>query len=48
MKREGGSFDITMGTSDGAKVCELICICISYLIGRKYDQKKLSYIQMVD
>ena len=26
VKKEGASFDVTMGAYDGAEVCELICI----------------------
>ena len=35
VKKEGCSFDVTMGAYDGAKVCELIGICMLYLIGKK-------------
>ena len=41
LKKEGGSFDITIGANDGAEVCELIGIYMSYLIGRKYDSKSI-------
>ena len=39
MKKEGGSFDVTMGAYDEAEVCELIGIYMVYLIGKKYDSK---------
>ena len=41
MKKGGGSFDVTMGASDGAEVCELIGIYMLYLIGKKYDSKNI-------
>ena len=41
VKKEGGSFDVTMGASDGAEVCELIDICMLYLIEKKYDSKNI-------
>ena len=41
MKKEGGSFDVTMGAHDGAEVCELIGIYMLYLIGKKYDSKNI-------
>ena len=48
MKKEGGSFDVTMGAYDGAEVCELIGIYMLYLIGKKYDSKMLGYTEMTD
>ena len=41
MKKEGGSFDVTMGAYDGVEVCELIGIYMLYLIGKKYDSKNI-------
>ena len=41
VKKEGGSFDATMGAYDGAEVCELIGIYMLYLIGKKYDSKNI-------
>ena len=41
VKKEGGSFDVTMGACDGVEVCELIGIYMLYLIGRKYDSKNI-------
>ena len=41
VKKEGGSFDVTMGAYDGAEVCELIGIYMLYLIGKKYDSKNI-------
>ena len=35
VKKEGGSFDVTMLAYDGAEVCELIGIYMLYLIGKK-------------
>ena len=37
VKKEDSGFDFTMGEYDGAEVCKLIGICMSYLIGKKYD-----------
>ena len=39
VKKEGASFDVTMGAYDGADVCEVICIYMLYLIGKKYNSK---------
>ena len=41
VKKEGGSFDVTMGVYDGVEVCELIGIYMLYLIGKKYDSKNI-------
>ena len=41
VKKEGGSFDVTMGAYDGVEVCELIGIYMLYLIGKKYDSKNI-------
>ena len=41
MKKEGGSFDVTMGAYGGAEVCELIGIYMLYLMGKKYDSKNI-------
>ena len=41
VKKEGGSFDVTMGAYDGAEVCELIGIYMLHLIGKKYDSKNI-------
>ena len=41
VKKEGGSFDLTMGAYDGAEVCELIDIYMLYLIGKKYNSKNI-------
>ena len=49
VKKEGGSFDVTMGAHDGVDVREFIGIYVLYLIGKKYDsKKKLGYIEMTD
>ena len=41
VKKEGGSFYVTMEAYDGAEVCELIGIYMLYLIGKKYDSKNI-------
>ena len=41
VKKEGGSFDVTMGVYDGVEVCELIGIYMLDLIGKKYDSKNI-------
>ena len=41
VKKEGGSFDVTMGAYNGTEVCELIGIFMLYLIGKKYDSKNI-------
>ena len=39
VKKEGGSFDVTMGAYDGVEVCKLIGIYMLYLIGKSTIQK---------
>ena len=39
VKKEGGSFDVTIRAYDGVEVCELISIYMLHLIGKKYDSK---------
>ena len=34
-------FDVTMGVYDGPEVCELICISMFILLGKKHDSKNL-------
>ena len=41
VKKEGGSFDVTMGAYNWAQVCEFISIYISYLIRKKYNSKDI-------
>ena len=41
MKKEGGSFYVTIGAYDGAQVCELIGIYMLYLIRKKYNSKNI-------
>ena len=41
VKKKGGSFDVTMGAYDGAKMCEPIGIYALYLIGKKCDSKNI-------
>ena len=41
VKKEGGSFDVTMRAYDGAEVCELIGIYMLCLIGKKYDSENI-------
>ena len=41
VKKEGGSFDVTMGAYDGAEVCERIGIYMLYLKGKKCDPKNI-------
>ena len=40
VKKEGGSFDVTMGAYDGAEVCELIDIYMLYIFNKKKVQFK--------
>ena len=40
-KKEGSSFDVTMGVYDGVEVYELIGTYMLYLIGKKYDIKNI-------
>ena len=37
IKKQSNNFDVTMGSYDGAEVCELIGIFILSLIGNKYN-----------
>ena len=41
LKKEGGSFDVTMGAYDGEEVCELIGIYMLHLIWKKYESKNI-------
>ena len=41
VKKKGGSFDVTMGAYDGAKMCDPIGIYALYLIGKKCDSKNI-------
>ena len=41
MKKKGGSFDVTMGAYEKAKVSELIGIYMLYLIGKKHNSKNI-------
>ena len=36
MKKESGSFDVTMGEYNGVEVCELVGIYMLYLIGKVF------------
>ena len=48
VKKEGGSFDVTMRAYDGAEVCELIDIYMLYLIGKSSIKKILGYVEITD
>ena len=41
IKKEGGTFDVTMGAYDGAEVCELVGTFILHQIASKYDRKNI-------
>ena len=41
IKKESGLFDVTMGTYDGAEVCELVGIFILYLVSLKYNKNNI-------
>ena len=41
IKKEGGTFDVTMGAYDGAEVCELVGTYILHQIGSKYNRKNV-------
>ena len=41
MKKGSGLFDVSMGTHDGAEVCELIGIFLLNLLGRQYDTENI-------
>ena len=41
VKKDGGSFDVTIRAYDGVEVCELISIYMLYLIRKKYDSKDI-------
>ena len=47
MKKEGGSFDVTMGMYDWAEVCERIGIYMLYLIGKKYDSNNIGLLASI-
>ena len=37
VKKQGSMFDVTMGSYDGAEVCELVGLYILYLISQEID-----------
>ena len=41
IKKQSNSFDVTMGSYDGAEVCELIGIFMLSLIGNKYNPNNI-------
>ena len=41
VKKEGGSFDATMGVYDGSELCAIIGIYMLHLIGKKYDSRNI-------
>ena len=41
MKKRSDMFDASMGSYDGAEVCELIGIFLLNLLGRKYDTRNI-------
>ena len=43
IKKEGGTFDVTMGAYDGAEVCELVGTYILHQIGSKYNKKNAGF-----
>ena len=47
VKKEGGSFDVTMGMYDWAEVCERIGIYMLYLIGKKYDSNNIGLLASI-
>ena len=40
MKKHSGLFDVTMGTYDGAEVCELVGTYMLSLISKKHNKKR--------
>ena len=48
IKMQNNNFDVTMGSYDGAEVCDLISIFILSLIGNKYNPNNLDYTEMTD
>ena len=41
VKQDGTDFDVTMGSYDGAEVCELVGLYMLHLLSRCFDQKDL-------
>ena len=41
LKKDSGTFDVTMGAYDGAEVCELVGSFILYQLGSKYESKDI-------
>ena len=41
IKKESGLFDVTMGTYDGAEVCELVGSFLLYALSLKYNKTKI-------
>ena len=41
VKQDGTDFDVTMGSYDGAEVCELVGLYMLHLLSNCFDQKDL-------
>ena len=41
IKKEGGTFDVTMGAYDGAEVCELVGTFILHQLASKYNKDNI-------
>ena len=40
-KKEGGEFDVTMGSYDGAEVCELVGLYVLEQLSKKFDKRSI-------
>ena len=41
MKNGGPDFDVTMGSFDGAELCELVGLYILHILGEKYGKHRV-------
>ena len=48
IKKQSNNFDVTLGSYDGAALCELISIFMLSLIGNKYNLLISDYTEMMD
>ena len=40
-KQQNGIFDVTMGSFDGAEVCEIVGFFLLDLLGKRYDKQAI-------
>ena len=48
IKRDNGTFDVTMGAYNGAEICEVMGIFMLSLLSKKFISNNIVYIVMTD